>query len=711
MMRPSPARLRCSSRFAPALLCLAVLLLWAAPASAYIGPGAGFALISSAFVLVIIFFSVLFSILFWPVRALLGWIRGRKARRRARIKRLVILGLDGLDPEIASDLIEQGRLPHFSKLAERGCFKPLGTSLPPISPVAWSCFMTGCNPGRHSIYDFLARDPANYLPVLSSTKIGEVDRFLKIGKFRIPLGKPTIRLLRKSVPFWSLLGKQGVSSTVLRVPITFPPEKFNGQLLSGMCVPDILGTQGTYSLYTTEKIEDDKSTGGMTFGVEFKDGVVRGKLVGPPNPVTEEHEDLEIPFELRVGRQRAELRVEGQRVELKVGEYSPWIRLSFKPGLGIAIQGIARFLVTQIEPEIKLYVSPINIDPEKPAQPISHPYAYSVYLAKRAAPYATLGLAEDTWALNEGAIGDQAFLDQAYLNHGERELMWFDALDKRRHGVVACVFDTSDRIQHTFWRYRNEDHPAPTEEKIAAGEDPIERMYERMDDLVGRTMAKLGRGDELIVMSDHGFNDFSRGVNLNTWLHRNGYLTLKEGASGKREWFADVDWEKTRAYSLGLSCIFLNMAGRESRGIVQPGEEALALKKEIIDRLQGITDPERPDRAAVLNVWDRLDVYDGPYVRNAPDITIGFNAGWRTSWDSATGKLSDEVFEDNVKAWSGDHCLDPSVVPGVLFTSFEHSTEKPRIIDIAPTAISLLGGEAPAYMEGEPLAEIEIRKN
>ncbi|MBW2264405.1 MAG: alkaline phosphatase family protein, partial [Deltaproteobacteria bacterium] len=442
-----------------------------------------------------------------------------------------------------------------------------------------------------------------------------------------------------------------------------------------------------------------ETTGGVRIHLPIEKNVVKGEIPGPSHPLSEEQRTLTVPFEAKVGKDRVQLVIGGEKITLEPGKYSPWIRLKFSGGMLASVQGIARFLVTETDPHFKLYVSPINIDPDKPALPISHPMAYSVYLAKRYEPYATLGLAEDTWALNEKAIGDQAFLDQAYMNHAERETMFFDALDMRRKGLITCVFDTSDRIQHTFWRYLNTSHPALEGQDRDAYAGQIEDMYERMDKLVGRTASKLSKKDALIVMSDHGFNDFSRGVNLNTWLRDSGYLVLREGASGSADWLEDVDWSKTRAYSMGMVAIFLNLKGREGKGIVDPSDAA-DLKKEIIEKLAGLKDGPQ---TAINHVWDRADLYDGPYVKQAPDLTVGFNAGYRASWASVQGKVTPDVIVDNEKAWSGDHCIDPAVVPGILFTSFKHGTDAPRITDVAPTALKLLGADIPRHVEGKPL--------
>jgi predicted AlkP superfamily phosphohydrolase/phosphomutase len=330
-----------------------------------------------------------------------------------------------------------------------------------------------------------------------------------------------------------------------------------------------------------------------------------------------------------------------------------------------------------------------------------------LYLSKLLGPFATLGLAEDTWALNEGIIDDQAFLDQVYLNHAEREKMLFDALEKNRTGLVVCVFDTTDRIQHMFFRYLNPDHPALKDKDRTSHAGACEDLYGRMDDLIGRIKGRLRDGDELIVMSDHGFKDFSRGVNVNSWLCSNGYMVLKEKERGGM-WLSDVDWTRTRAYAIGLGGLYLNLKGREAQGIVSSGVEEADLKAELMTKLSGLRDTDNGSRVAVTRVRDRHEIYcNGPYVNSAPDLIVCYNEGYRTSWDCAQGRVTDTVFEDNVKAWSGDHCLDPAMVPGVLFTSFKLDSNKPAIIDMAPTALTLLGTGIPDYMEGKSLIRKE----
>jgi predicted AlkP superfamily phosphohydrolase/phosphomutase len=342
---------------------------------------------------------------------------------------------------------------------------------------------------------------------------------------------------------------------------------------------------------------------------------------------------------------------------------------------------------------------PINLDPERPAMPISHPPYYAAYLAKRIGRFATLGLAEDTWALNEGVTNERTFIQQTCEVDDERRRMFFTALQRLQRGALVCVFDATDRIQHMFWRYIDKDHPANPQVPASPYQHAIRDLYVRNDALVGEVMTHLHRDDVLMVISDHGFTSFRRGVNVNGWLRENGYLTLVDGADGSAEWLREVDWSRTRAYCVGLTGMFLNLKGREQEGIVHPDGEAAVLKAELIQKLSGLRDDDRAD-VGIREVFDVATLYSGPYIENGPDLLIGYNVGYRVSWNSARGVVAGPTFEDNLKAWSGDHCIDPRLVPGVFFCNKVVDSEDPALIDVAPTALRLFGIEPPAYMDG-----------
>ncbi|NUQ64819.1 MAG: alkaline phosphatase family protein [Pirellulales bacterium] len=666
---------------------------------AYIGPGAGFTVLSSFFILLITLVLLFVTILTWPLRFAVQLVRGFFRPTRGKVDRVVVVGLDGLDPGRVRRLMEQGRLPNLKSLSQQGTFTELATTLPPISPVAWSTFMTGVNPGKHNIFDFLNRNPRTYLPELSSAQVRAAGPAKWLSR-----RWDQVRLLRKSQPFWRLLGERGIFSTILRVPVTFPPEKFHGLLLSAMCTPDLRGTQGTFTLFTTDPSVGKAVTGGMCVSVQRRNDRIETFLTGPPDPRGGNSAGLQIPLVIQLDprRDRAEVRVSGQRIALDRGKDSDWVRVTFRSGWFTRIHGICRFRLLELSGEFRLYVSPIHLDPQRPAMPISHPLYYSMYLAKLHDRFATLGLAEDTWALNVGAIGEDAFLEQAWRIHGERERMFFDALRRTRRGLCVCVFDAPDRIQHMFYRHTVPGHPASGRLGRTDHPEAIDDMYVRMDALVGRAAAEISARTALFVLSDHGFCDFSRGVNLNAWLRDNGYLALHDGQT-PGDYLAGVDWTKTRAYAVGLSGIYLNQKGRESQGIVSDGPEAQALKAEIAGRLRELSDPDA-SRPPIKDVYDSRQVYSGPYVENAPDLVVGYHRGYRASWQTTVGSTADGPWlVDNTRPWSGDHCVDPSLVPGVLFSNRKLLDEHASIQDLAPTILKLLGVPVPSYMDGRPL--------
>ncbi len=685
------------------LLVVVSLTGVAAPVEAYVGPGAGFALFSSFLVFFTTILVVFLLFLVWPFRAAFYKIKTRN-RPKPLKKRFIVVGFDGQDPQITERLMAQGKLPNHSRLAEMGCYHALESTCPSVSPVAWSTFATGVNPGKHNVFDFIDRDPRSYYPRLASTEIGSVDKYFKLGKYRIPMEKPVLRLLRKSKPFWSILGSHRHWSTILRVPITFPPEKFYGAQLSAMCVPDLLGTQGTFMLFTTREDGKRYKEGGKRITLSGSGDVFKTALEGPENLFLADQPPLAVPMTLTLDRakQRVRVKLGKEQRDLALQELSDWITVEFSAAPGVKVKGICRMQVVEMDTEFSLYVTPLNIDPGKPAMPISEPGYYSTYLSKRIGNFCTLGLAEDTWALNEGVTTDDTFLQQSYDIDRERQDMFFASLSDLKEGSLVCVFDAADRIQHMFWRYTEPGHPAAKGIDNPRHADAIEKIYIHNDGIVGKVLDRIGKDDVLMVLSDHGMTSFRRGVNLNRWLRDNGYLFLKPGKEGSEDWLVDVDWSRTRAYVVGLSGLYLNLKGRESQGIVEPGDEARALKQELMKKLRGYKDPETGD-VAINELFDTQVIYNGPYTRNAPDFIVGYNSGYRVSWDCATGVVDAPTFEDNVKAWSGDHIVDPSLVPGIFFCNYPIARSNPSLLDIAPTALQVFGLPTPAHMEGSAL--------
>jgi predicted AlkP superfamily phosphohydrolase/phosphomutase len=706
-----------SQRFLTVGAALAAVLL-SREAHAYIGPGAGFFFGGAMLVLLATFAMALGILLTWPVRFVYRLLTVGNPYRDAQAKRVVILGLDGMDPGLTTKFIREGRLPNFAKLAEHGVFRTLDTSNPSISPVAWSTFATGVDASQHGIYDFLTRDPCSYAPMLSSTQIVAAKRVLNIGRYVVPIGKARMRLLQKSQHFWKLLGEKNIFSIIQRVPITFPPVPFkNGLLLSGMCVPDLRGSQGTFSFFSTDNEGGEaRFTGGEQTVLRRSGDVIRSRIVGPDNTLLASGGRMTLPFTLTIEGGGARLEIEGcEPLRLETGVYSDWVELTFRPGLGVKVKGIAKFHLISTAPHVNLYMTPIHIDPENPAMPISHPEVYAIYLARKQGKFATLGLAEDTWALNNRVVDERVFFEQAMCFHEERERMFLDAVKQTRKGLVTTVFDTTDRVQHMFYRYLDPDHPANAGKDTTEWRDAIARVYERMDALLGKVWHLVEDPDTaFLVISDHGFTNFRRCVNVNSWLRDNGYLFLKdEHATTSGEYLDGVDWTRTKAFALGLTGIFINRKGREKSGIVEEGREYRQLVQELAAKLGQLVDPATGERC-VRRVAVSQHFFRGPYRFDAPDLLMGWEGGYRHSWECAVGQVTEDVFSDNTRSWSGDHCVDPSIVPGVLFANRAIACDDPRLLDVPASVLRLFGQPVPGYMGGqmifaEPGREAAVR--
>lgn len=686
-------------------LFLLLTILLTLPLLCYVGPGAGFAFVGSFFFIFAAFFLAIFNFLTFPIRALLRFIRRSRTLKKAKFKRVLLIGFDGMDYNLFNQFRKQGhKFPNFEKLAREGTFSPLWSTEPPISPVAWSTFTTGVNPGKHNIFDFLTTDRATYMPKMAGSDIIPPRRSLKIGNWVIPLGTPKIELKRKSQSFWKIVSSKGIYASVLRMPFTFPPEKFYGSMLSGLGTPDLRGTQGSFSFYSNGPAENYDISDGVFESLQPLGGDrFSGRIKGPGHPFRKGNPPLEIPFTLALDRENksVEIMVGKEKIRLRQNQLSPWVKLDFRAGL-IGVAGIAQWVLEDVEP-LKLYLSPINIDPEKPSMPVSHPKIFSVYLAKLLGPFATLGMAEDTWSLNERVLSEKNFIDQVYRTQGERENIFFNTLAKIKDGLVIQVFETTDRIQHMFWRYlpgSGSPAPKPSNDPLVTGS--ILESYRRMDAFLEKLYKKMRPHDLLMIVSDHGFNAFNRGFNLNTWLNREGYLILNEGKKTSGKWYADVDWNRSRAYGQGLNGIFLNLKDRESQGIVNPGQEAEALKKEIKEKLMRVVD-EKHKKNAVKSAFIREEIYRGPYTVNAPDVVVGYAAGYRVSWESAVNYVGAELFSDNTRMWSGDHAFTRDQIPGVFFCNRKIAEKDPGLIDISPTVLAAFGIEKPGFIEGRNL--------
>lgn len=626
-------------------------------------------------------------------------------------KKVIILGFDGIDPDLLSKWMEEGKLPNLKRLGESGTFLELGTTNPAESPVAWSSFATGTNPGKTGIFDFLKRDPQTYMPDLATTSFSE-------GKFLLrffPIEKPSVTCDRKGTSFWQIASRSGLKCTILQVPVTFPPEKvIGGKLLSGLGVPDIRGTQGTFSYYTTDVVQEgDTEMGGKIAKVKIKDKKIKTIIYGPRDKLSKKREDILVPLEIEIiNNKQAIIKVQDREEKLDVGQWSDWFVIKFKMNPLIKVYGMGRFYLISIKPEFRLYLCPINFYPKKPPFPISYPKSFCRKLAEEIGLYKTLGWAIDTWALSENRIDEKTFLEDLFYTMNQREEIMMNMLKKKDFDLFLFIFQASDRVQHMFWRLIDETHPAYDREKAEKYGDAILKVYQKMDEIIGEVMPFVDEHTTLFVISDHGFHSFRKAVNLNTWLVKNGYMTLSsekgkeyklEDLFGKGEFWPNVDWQRTKAYALGLGCIYINLKGREIYGIVKPGDEYNGLKKEIVTKLKNLRDPVTGKRV-IVDVYKRENIYKGEYLKEAPDLVVGFNEGYRVSWQTALGGIPLEVIVENKSNWSGDHCsLDPSITKGIFLSNKKFVRESPSIIDIAPTVLEIFNLPIPEEIDGEPI--------
>lgn len=631
--------------------------------------------------------------------------RPARAADRAR-RRVLILGIDGLDPGLLKRYLDAGLLPNFRRLIDRGGFKPLGTTMPPLSPVAWSTFITGLDPGGHGIFDFVHRDPATMAPEFALSRPVQAPHTLEIGSWVIPLSEGRFEQLRRGKAFWQVLEDAGVPTTVLRIPANFPPVSSSGRTLSGMGTPDVLGTPGTFSFYTDRPTDAPESiSGGKVYRVRVVNHRVRAELVGPPNPLRRvrrgrsskgaeayAHPPILLPFlvHLDPADAAALFRVQDREFILRQGEWSDWVRLDF-PALApfVRVSAIARFYLQEVRPVFRLYVSPLQINPEEPTVPISTPPGWSRELYEALGYFYTQELPEETKAFSAGILSGIEFWEQARYVYREQRRALQHLLTGYRDGLLFVYFSSVDQACHMLWRYFDERHPGFVDAPALA--QGIQTLYQEIDEAVGATLAAVDDRTTLIVMSDHGFAGFYRAVNLNTWLRDRGYVAMRPGWRGPDgPGFGGVDWGRTTAYALGLNGVYVNLRGRERHGIVSDGEEYRVLVDRLETDLLAMRDPATTRPPVTLVVQTRRD-FHGPEVARGPDLIVGYNTGYRSSWTSPLGAFDPEVFEDNRAPWSGDHAMDHRLVPGVLVTNRRITLEHPSLVDLTVAVLEEFG--------------------
>ncbi|HEX2342881.1 MAG TPA: alkaline phosphatase family protein [Vicinamibacterales bacterium] len=659
-------------------------------------------------------------------------------------QKLVILGFDGMDPDLVRRFVAERKLPNIARLIEQGGLYPLETTHSPESPTAWASFATGVNAGKHNIYDFLVRDTATYLPDLGMVR-REPAKFLLDW---IPIQKPKIISIRGGTSFWVTAGTAGVRSSILTVPVTFPPEEVpNGELLAGLPLPDIRGTMGTFYYFATDLSryeEGNTEFGGVLKRLVFNDTVAQTELIGPPNPIVrrelqtirakgqsvtdadrariaelEAKEDVRVPFTIRWNRSGREgpergatIEIAGQSIRLKQGEWSRWINLDFRVNLFVRLHGMAQMYLMAAGPELQLYISPVNWKPDAPPLPISSPASFSEQLYERIGPYRTLGWAEATWPLNEGRMDEATFMEDLHRAFEDRAQVILSRLDSRDWDLLVGVIESTDRVQHMMWRLTDPKHPMYDAKLAARFGDSIERIYRQCDTFIAEVLERLEPGIPVLIVSDHGFHSWRKAVNLNTWLVQQGYMALQGQVPGEKklddlfgggEFWENVDWSRTKAYAMGLGQIYFNLRGREAKGIVGAGAEYKQLADELSAALLTMKDPE--DGSSIVRaVYKRDDVYAGEFLHNAADLQVGMEDGYRVSWQTTLGGSPQGIVYPNMKKWSGDHGgYDYKMTAGVLISTKPISQSEARIIDIAPTVLKYFGLTVPKEIDGKSL--------
>jgi len=594
---------------------------------------------------------------------------------KSRYDKMLIIGIDGMDPKVTDKLMSEGMLPNFLRLKEIGSFSKLKTVLPAESPVAWTTIATGTNPGKHGLFDFVTRDPKTYLLEVAITK----QKSKYSTKFESPI---------KGIPFWRITSDAKIPTTIIRWPATFPPDKINGVMLSGEGVPDIRGFSSGYYIYTSKGLDEEKK-----IKVSVNDGLINSKVFGP---LGTDRKSIEEPIQIKLDENKAIIIVDDKEYPVNVGGWSEWIRIDFKVGFMKKVSAITRAYLFSVEPEFNMYLSSIQIDPENPVVDFTYPNKYSNELADAIGLYNTLGIPEDTNALNENAITDKVFLEQVAQIEDEKNKMFWYEFNRFDKGVLAFVFDSGDRLQHMYWDEKNLFN---VKEGLSVNKEIID-YYVKKDNLLGEVLNKIDNQTALMIFSDHGFTSFERAVSINTWLVENKFMTLTNDYNEKDEGalFKFVDWSKTKAYSAGFAGIYINLKGREGQGIVEKAEKEEVIN-DIIKKLEDFKDPKN-NQKIITHAYKREEIYYGNYVKDAPDIVIGFEPGYRMSWQSAIGGLTQEIITDNLKKWNGDHIVDPLHVLGVLFTNFKTNNENPSLVDIAPTVLSLLNLDIPKEIDG-----------
>jgi len=630
-------------------------------------------------------------------------------------KKMVVLGIDGMDHQFLLQFVKEGRMPNFLRLINSGGFSIMRSSIPPQSPVAWSDLSVGASAGVHGIFDFIHRDPATMIPYLSTAKVSAPERTVSMGGWEIPLSGGSVINLREGKPFWEFLAGKGVPSTVFRMPGEFPVKSKDVRCVSGMGTPDLVGSYGTFSLFTSNPAAESgkEITGGNVFPVRMIDNKIVGDLPGPVNGLRKDKPTTKVPFTVwRDGvNDVVKVKIQDHELILRKGEWSGWLRVSFEiMPFAKSVTGICKILIKNVHPDFQMYVSPINIDPLNQSLPVTSPESYGKELGRAIGLFGTKGLPADTKALSYGILSEREYIQSSaqILDESRKAFRYeLERLRKESTGFLFFYFSNLDQDSHMYWRAIDPDHPMYTPGLAKEFQDTIRAMYMEMDRVLGDLYKSFDITDpnfRLVVMSDHGFGPFYRSVNLNSWLLENGYASVMDRSSlEKYSFFENVHWQKTKAYGLGINALYVNLDGRERYGTVRGTDYGKFIAK-VKAELLALKDPVNGANA-VSNVWAGREIY-GRRDDKTPDLVIGWNRGYRASWETVLGGYTKEVFADNDDKWSGDHCIDPQWVPAVLLANRPITKKNAALPDVTATILAEFGIPIPAQMTGQPLYDV-----
>ncbi len=443
----------------------------------------------------------------------------------SKFSRVILLGMDGLDPKILSSLMGKGDLPNFQKLSQMGIFSPLATSNPAQSPVAWATIATGCNPGYHGIFDFLGRRVTDYMPELAILKMNPKNVFGKREAMFLPV--------MHGNSFWDHTSSQNIPSIVLRWPMTFQPKLNRTKLYAGLGVPDIKGGLGRYSFYTTRDISKNEEGFEKVIRVKLNGNQIKTHISGPNVTKLGRREEAKIDLNVIMlsDNSKIEIHVDGKKIIIDKEKWSEWIEVKFKVGLMKTVTGIIKFYLSSVNPEFELYMTPVQICPRDPAFVVSNPDEYIKELAKELGNFYTLGMPEDTKALEEGKTDEEAFITMCDEIVKEQEQMLWYELNRFKEGLLASAFFSTDRIQHIFWVTKDPEHPLYDKAYTEKYGHVIDDYYMKMDRILGEVMREVDDKTALMVFSDHGFSSFRRTVHINSWMVQNGFMRLTQKVS------------------------------------------------------------------------------------------------------------------------------------------------------------------------------------